>query len=206
MGLWILEQLIKVWNKEEEYNEYEELLTLAKSSEPFLCFIDPDDSSFLNPPIMSAAIINYCKKTDQPIPTHRGEFVRCVLESLALKYRFIIDRINTFIDEPVKVLHIVGGGSKNDLLNQFTADAVGIKVTAGPAEATAIGNIMVQAIANCIIKDIDEARRIIAKSFVLTDYFPREKDLWSAAYLKASKLFNVESEDFQSTLELLKTD
>jgi rhamnulokinase len=138
---------------------------------------------------MPFAIREYCKKTHQPPPETKGDIVRCIFESLALKYCFIIETINTMNIKEIECLHIVGGGSQNEMLNQFTANACGIPVIAGPVEATALGNIMVQAMAKGIIADIKEGREIIANSFPLKTYQPKAHEVWFEQYQKTKSLF-----------------
>ena len=188
-GFWILEQAIKEWKETNENIGYEELLGKAESSSPFKFIIDPDDSSFLNPDSMLLAINNYCKKTKQSVPTSRGEYVRGILESMAFKYKFIFESINKLIDEPIEILYIVGGGSQNNLLNQFTSNALGIPVVVGPIEATAVGNILVQAISKNAIKNIHDGRNIIKNSFSLKKYYPVETEIWEKYYKKVRPLF-----------------
>lgn len=189
MGLWILEQSIKIWEEQGIKKTYNKLFELAIEEKPFISIINPDDQSFLNPPNMLIAIEEYCKNTEQAIPETQGQFVRCILESLALKYKFLIKKINEQIDEPIRVLHIIGGGSQNELLNQFTANALGISVIAGPVEATALGNILMQAIAKGKIKSLSEGRKIIKNSFGLKEYNPIEKENWEHVYKKIEYLF-----------------
>ena len=122
------------------------------------------------------------------LPESHSEILRCVFESLAFKYRFILEQINAMVGNPVEVLHIVGGGSQNHQLNQFTAEATGIPVVAGPVEATAIGNVMVQAITTGLISDLEEARRVISKSFRLQRFEPVHHDLWDSRYRKIQHL------------------
>jgi len=189
MGLWILEQSIKVWEKEGSTKSYAELFNLAEKETPFRSIINPDDQSFLNPPNMLSAIENYCIKTEQVVPKTEGQFVRCILESLALKYKFSIEKINEQIDEPIEILHIIGGGSQNELLNQFTANALGITVAAGPVEATAIGNILMQAIAKNKIKNLAVGRQIVKNSFPIKRYKPMNQNNWQKTYNKIKHIF-----------------
>ncbi len=147
MGLWLIQECKRIWDLNKKEFSYSEIVEMAKMSEPFKCIIDPDDNSFYNPGNMPEAIINYCKKTNQPIPSSYGEFARCIFESLALKYRYTLESLKKLSGREFKTIHIIGGGSQNKLLCQFTADATGLEVVAGPAEGTAIGNIMVQAMA-----------------------------------------------------------
>ncbi len=189
MGLWIFEQTIKSWEKVGYKKDYNQLFKQAAETQPFRSIINPDDITFLNPNDMPAAIKNYCERTNQKVPVSKGEFVRCILESLALKYKFILEKINEQLKEPVKVLHIIGGGSQNEMLNQFTADATGIKVVAGPVEATAIGNILMQAIAKNKIKNLAEGRNIVGNSFRLKIFQPLKTKNWEKVYKSVKILF-----------------
>ena len=189
-GLWLLQRCLSVWKEEKKNYQFEELFNRAKEATPFKCLVDPDDPLFLNPPDMPAAIVEYCKRTEQAFPENVGEFVRCILESLALKYRYLMDTINLLKGEPVETLHIVGGGSLNTMLNQFTANATGIHVIAGPAEATALGNIITQAITKGELNSVKEARELISRSTELKKYFPEEKETWEEKYQEAKVIFN----------------
>ena len=177
-GLWLLQQTRKSFqNKGENYN-YDEFSNMAIESEPFKFFIDPDDPSFLNPPDMVEAIKKYCEKTDQHSPETIVEFARTILEGLAFKYKEVIDNINLMTGRKIEQLHVVGGGSKNEVLNQFTSDACGILVIAGPVEATALGNIIVQAISKGRIESIQKGRELITKSFPVKTYYPHNSERW----------------------------
>ncbi|UCF37346.1 MAG: rhamnulokinase, partial [Acidobacteriota bacterium] len=190
MGLWILERCRLAWSRDGQEYSYSELAQLANEAAPFRSTIDPDDQSFFNPADMPAEIMGYCRRTSQPCPSTIGECVRCILESLALKYRFILDQINSMRGTRIRVLHVVGGGSQNDLLNQFTAEALGIPVLAGPVEATALGNIVVQAISTGRLADLAEARNLIRKSFELRQYAPTAPDQWEEHYQKVRNSFH----------------
>ena len=190
MGLWLLTRCRHAWAEDGEPNDYQSLLDRALKSTPFKCVIDPDDNSFLNPPDMPAAIQAFCRAAGTAIPESKGEFIRAILESLALKYRFILDQINSMRAEPVEELHIVGGGSKNTMLNQFTANACGIPVTAGPVEATALGNILIQAIAKGYLADLAEARNVVRESSELRGYAPADRDLWEEQYQTSKTYFS----------------
>jgi len=189
MGLWILEQSINSWELKGNKKSYEELFNLALEAKPFQVVIDVDDQSFLNPSDMLVAIEEYCKRTNQLVPKTLGQFVRAILESLALKYKFLLEKINKQLKEPIEILHIIGGGSQNELLNQFTANAINIPVIAGPVEATAIGNIIMQAIAKKKIKNLENGRKIIKESFDFKKYLPNDVVMWDKAYNKSMQLF-----------------
>jgi len=189
MGLWLLTRCRHAWAEDGETIDYDSLLDQALKSPPFKCVIDPDDHSFLNPPDMPAAIEAFCSAAGMAVPESKGEFVRTILESLALKYRFILDQINSMRTEPVEELHIVGGGSRNSVLNQFAANACRLPVTAGPVEATALGNILIQAIAKGYLTDLDEARNVVRESSQLREYEPTDRDLWEEQYQTSTAYF-----------------
>jgi rhamnulokinase len=137
---------------------------------------------------MTRAIANYCEHTGQPVPETPGRFVRCCLESLALHYRLVLDELRRVQDRPIDRIHVIGGGSRNALLCQMTADATGLPVLAGPAEATAAGNVMMLARAMGRIQSLEHARRVIADSFPVTEYSPGPPDAWNQAYDRYLKL------------------
>jgi rhamnulokinase len=155
---------------------------LAEEAPRFKAFIDPDWPDFLSPPSMLAAIRRFCLKTKQTVPRTIAELSRCILESLALKYRFTLNEIRRLTDTPIERIHIIGGGSQNRLLCQLTADATGLPVVAGPAEATAIGNIMVQALAFGYVKSLADIRKTIRNSVELKNYEPGGAKEWDTAY------------------------
>lgn len=182
MGLWLLQQSRRQWSREGENYSYGELTQMAEAAPAFSSLIDPDDPDFLNPPSMPGAIASYCRRTGQHVPQTKGEFCRTILESLALKYRWTMERLREATGKKLPVLHMVGGGIQNQLLCQFAANACGVKVVAGPVEATAIGNLMVQAIATGEVEGIDQAREIIASSFPPAQYLPQQREQWEAQY------------------------
>jgi rhamnulokinase len=189
MGLWLLQQTRKSFIQQGKTCEYDELIKLALKSKEFVSILNPDDASFLNPPDMPDAIRAFCRKTRQPVPQTQGEFARCILESLALKYKAVLENITAVTGTSIEQLHVVGGGSKNELLNQFTADACGIPVIAGPVEATAIGNVLVQAIAKKKIESIQSGREIIAHSFPMKTFLPAKTEQWNEVFRKYQSLF-----------------
>ncbi|RPI05526.1 MAG: rhamnulokinase [Ignavibacteriae bacterium] len=189
MGLWLLQQTRKSFQQQGNACEYDELITLALKSKEFVSILNPDDASFLNPPDMPDAIRTFCRNTRQPVPQTPGEFARCILESLALKYKAVLENITAVTGTSIDQLHVVGGGSKNELLNQFTADACGIPVVAGPVEATAIGNVLVQAIAKKKIGSIKSGREIIAHSFPMKTFHPVKTEQWNEVFRKYQSLF-----------------
>ncbi len=180
-GLWLLQQCRKAWSESRPIT-YEDMRAMLTTAPPFKAFIDPDDPSFLNPHDMPAAIQEFCRASGQPVPLNHAEIIRCAVESLALKYRFVFDELRQVAPAPIKKIHIIGGGSRHITLCQFTADAVGLPVVAGPAEATALGNIMGQAMALGFVRSLDETRRIIAASVQPEIYEPRGGGGWDAAY------------------------
>jgi rhamnulokinase len=178
-GLWLLQECRRIWG---DRHSYEELVSLAERAQPFRCFVYPDHPSFLAPGDMPEAIRRFCRETGQDPPEDEGAFTRCILESLALRYRTVFDSIGKLLGRRPARLHVVGGGSKNRLLNQFTADALNVTVLAGPSEATACGNILVQAIADGELKGIEEGRELLRRSMQLVVYEPREPASWQEAY------------------------
>lgn len=183
-GMWLMEQSKLQWGDVS----YSQLICEASESAPFRSFINPDDCLFLNPDNMIVAIQKYCVEHNQKIPESRGQIVRCIFESLAMRYREVLEMLREISVKKINVLHIIGGGSNNEMLNQWTANAIGIPVIAGPSEATAYGNILLQAISSGEIDCIDEGRRIIRKSVGLKEYNPQDCDLWSEAYLKYKEI------------------
>ncbi len=181
MGLWPVQQCRKIWSANKKLS-YDELTHLAASARAFTVIIDPDYQGFLNPPDMPAAIYEYCRKTGQSAPENSADLTRSILEGLALKYRYIFDQLKQLHPNQIERIHIIGGGTQNKLLCQFAADATGIPVVAGPVEATAIGNIMIQAMGLGLVKSHAEIRRIIANSFELEKYEPQDTKKWDEAY------------------------
>ena len=189
-GMWIYERGRKEW-KDAEGLGHAELQSAAMECEPFRSLINPDDPIFANPASMVDAITTYCEKTNQPIPQGYAQTCRCIFDSLALRYRQVFAWLKEFADFDINVLHIIGGGSKNEYLDQFTANSCGVTVLAGPQEGTAIGNIMLQAKAAGIVGDIWEMRRIIADSLELKRFEPQDKEIWDAAYEKYLDIVNL---------------
>lgn len=190
MGMWLLERCRQSWTNQGLPADYNELLKQAMVAQPFQSIINPDDDRFLNPPDMPDAIAGFCRTTEQTIPETTGNFVRCIFESLAFKYRSVIDMINSLRPVSIDVLHIVGGGSQNKVLNQFTTNALGIPVIAGPVEGTAIGNILMQAISVGEIDSLDTGRKIVADSFSLERFEPQNHDQWNKQYERIKSFFN----------------
>ena len=183
-GMWLYERCRKEWPEEVQQLSHPELQGSAMQVEAFRSLINPDDALFANPSSMIEAIRQYCKDTDQYVPETPAEICRCIFDSLALRYKQVFGYLVEMASFPIEVLHIIGGGSLNKYLNQFTANATGVTVLAGPQEGTALGNIMVQAKAVGAVKDIWDMRRIIANSLELVKYEPEDKTVWDAAYKK----------------------
>ncbi len=181
MGLWLVQECRRTWMRGGHDLPYEELTARAQAAFPFAALIDPDDSSFLAPGDMPARLIEFCIRTGQTPPRDEGAMVRCCLESLALKYRWTIDRLESILNTKIKTIYAVGGGTKNSLLCQFTADACGRIVHAGPIEATAVGNIMMQALAYGQVGSIADLRTVVAQSFPVTIYEPHDTAIWVEA-------------------------
>jgi len=188
MGLWLLQSVRRIWMKEGVELSYSEITNLAEESEPFQYFVNPDDDSFLNPPNMESAIKEFCKRTHQKVPKTKGEIIRCILESLAFRYKEVFETLEELLGKHIRILHIVGGGSQNTLLSQFTADALDIPVITGPVEATAMGNIMIQAISRGAIKDLSYGRKIIKNSFEPVVYYPRDHKRWEEEYKRYKEI------------------
>lgn len=183
-GMWLLERCRAAWGE----TSYPELIAEANICEPFRSLVNPDDALFANPADMEQAIKTYCSEHRQPIPQTRGQIVRCVFESLSLRYRQVLDNLRTLSPRPIEALHVIGGGSRNDMLNQWTANAVGIPVVAGPSEATAIGNIMVQALTAGVAKDVASMRQLVNRSIPLKTFYPEDVEVWDTAYLHFKQL------------------
>jgi rhamnulokinase len=178
MGLWMLQGCRNYWCTKGQSAEYRELVELAGREPAFKHLVDPDDECFLRPANMSAAIDDFCRKTNQPTPLSPGAYVRCIMESLALKYRRVLGSLEQLCGKHIEQIRVIGGGSKNRLLNQFTADATGKRVLAGPAEATALGNVAIQILATGGAASLQEVRAIVDRSFPTEVFEPLETDKW----------------------------
>lgn len=183
-GLWLIQESRRQWIREGSEYSYAELEKLALASEPFRCFIDPDAPDFTAPGDLPSRIKAFCERTGQYVPQTVGEVVRCIYESLALKYKFVFSGLKNCTGKEYGHINVVGGGTKDGLLCQMTASACGVPVYAGPIEATVLGNIAIQLMAKGDIKDIAEARRIIAEGENLKTFTPAETEKWNAAYEK----------------------
>lgn len=181
-GMWLLEQCRKEWERAGRTYSYPEIVQMAEQAVPFRCFVNPDDPCFANPESMSEAIANYCKETGQTVPVTDAEFIRCIFESLALRYNEVIQMLIKMAPFPITRLHVIGGGSKNRMLNQFTANAIGMPIVAGPSEATAIGNSMIQARSAGIVSNRWEMRELIAASIQTETFEPQDEATWKKVY------------------------
>ena len=181
MGLWLVQQCKASFERAGRNLDYSTLTALAAEAPAFRSLIDPDDARFLAPDDMSSAIASFCKETGQPVPETDGQFVRCCLESLALKYRRVLGWLEELSGEAVEVVHIVGGGTKNALLNQFAANACGYPVVTGPVEGTALGYVLIQARAMGEIGSLADIRKVVRASSEMDRYEPTDKDQWDAA-------------------------
>lgn len=184
MGLWIYQECKRYWDKAGNTMSYDDLEEAAASAQPFTCFIDPDDDSFYNPGDMPSKVMDYCRAKGQKLPEGKGGIVRCIMESLALKYRMTIEGLEKILGFKLPVIHIVGGGSQNILLSGFTANATGKTTITGPVEATGLGNLICQLMASGEVKNLNEARMIVKNSFPVKYYEPKDKDTWDDAYDK----------------------
>jgi rhamnulokinase len=178
MGLWMLQGCRTSWSSQNRDYSYAQLMELALHEPAFKHLVDPNDQSFFHPASMPEAIDLFCDKTQQPRPSSPGAYVRAVLESLALKVATIIAEIEQLTKRRIEQIRIIGGGAKNELLNQFTAEATGRRVIAGPVEATALGNIAIQMLATAAATSLEEARAMIDRSFPSKVFDPRESDRW----------------------------
>lgn len=183
-GMWLLEQCRKEWENEGVTYSYPEIVALSDSAVGFQSLIDPDHASFANPARMTNAIVEYCQSTNQKAPETHAEFIRTIFDSLALKYNYVLNSLQKVAPFDIGKLHVIGGGSKNKLLNQFTANSIGIPVVAGPGEATAIGNVMMQAKGLGLVNSLDEIRNIVRNSVELETYYPENESDWEKAYQK----------------------
>lgn len=188
MGLWIFQECKREWDQPGTVTGFGELLGEAATAEPFGCLIDPDAEPFGSPGRMTEKIRNFCRETGQKLPGTRGEVVRCIMESLAMKYRMALEGLEEITGHPISVLHVVGGGSQNEMLNQFTANATNKPVLAGPVEATAIGNLAVQLRALGAVRNLSEIRQLVRASVSIREYPPRDRESWDEGYERFKKI------------------
>ncbi|MEG1010276.1 MAG: rhamnulokinase family protein [Ruthenibacterium sp.] len=182
IGLWLIQESRRAWRKKGEEYSYADLERLALAAPALQCFIDPDAPEFAPPGDIPARVQEFCRKTGQQVPQSVGEIMRCIYESLALKYRFAIEQLQTVTGKHFTALHVLGGGTKDGLLCQMSANSTGLPVVAGPIEATALGNIVIQLVALGELADIAAGRALIAATETLKHYAPAETDAWNKAY------------------------
>lgn len=185
-GLWLLQECRRAWAQEGTDYSYDDLARMAAEAAPFKSVLHPD--VFLHPGGMPERIASWCRSHGGSAPETPGEFARTIFESLALRYRQVLESLESVTGRKLKVIHIVGGGSRNRVLNQFVADATGRIVVAGPAEATAAGNVLVQAIGAGVLRDLEEARAVVRRSLPLSLYEPKPSEAWERAYERFLKL------------------
>ena len=182
MGLWLIQECRRTWENDGTSYTYEALMKFAEEAPPFVSIINPDDDSFVLPPRMPQAIADYCRKTGQIAPETPGGIVRCALEGLALRYRWVLERLEELLGHRLDTIHVVGGGSQNTLLCQLTADACDREVVAGPVEATAIGNLLAQMIGLGLIENLAQGREVVRESFETRVFSPRQHQQWDEPY------------------------
>ncbi|MEE9371258.1 MAG: rhamnulokinase family protein, partial [Sedimentisphaerales bacterium] len=190
MGLWIVQECKRQWKNDGDDLSYLQITNMAQEAEPFKAFINSNDNAFFAPCSMPERINMYLADNGQSAIDDKGQIVRVILESLALNYRWVIEKLEEINSSSVDVLHIVGGGIQNELLCQFAANATGKKVVTGPIEATASGNIIMQAIAKGQFRSLAEAREVVANSFELKSYSPQDVQIWDEQYKKIEHVFN----------------
>ena len=187
-GMWLIEQCKKEWEKDGAVS-YNEIVKAAQKATPFQSFINPDSPCFASPLSMTHSIKEYCRQTGQYVPESMGEIARCIYESLAFRYKQVLTNLQKLADFPIETLHIIGGGAQNKMLNGFTANAIGKTVYAGPSEATAIGNLLMQAKAAGLVSDKKEMRQIIRNSVELEVFYPEYSQVWDSNYQKYLAIF-----------------
>lgn len=188
MGLWIIQESKRQWAREGKNYSFSDLEQAAWKAEPFRSFIDPDCEDFATPGNMPKRIREYCKRTGQPVPENEGEIIRCVAQSLAFKFRMVVDAIEDITKEPLSAVHMVGGGIKDTMVCRFTASATGKTVLAGPVEATSTGNALMQLMALGKIGSLTEGRKIVKNSFPIKTYQPEDAESWNQAYEAYKKI------------------
>ena len=189
IGLWFIQECRKDWMKEQKRDiSWDEIVTAAKAEQPLRSLIDPDYGNFFAPGKMVRKIMDYCKKTNQPIPENMVHIARCVYESLALKYRWTMERLDEMKGEHIDFLNIVGGGIQNKMLNQMVADAIGRRVVTGPIEGACIGNLLMQAVALGELGGIDDVREVVRNSVEVEEYEPHRTQEWDDAYGRLNEL------------------
>lgn len=188
MGLWLVQECRRSFERHGQGVDYGTLAQMAQHAAPFRSIVDPDDHAFLAPADMPTALRRWCETTGQPVPDSPGALVRMCLESLALKYRMVLEWLEELSGERVETIHIVGGGAQNELLNQFTADATGRPVVTGPIEATALGNVLMQARTAGDVSSLSEIRDVVRRSFPVKRFEPQDVSVWNQAYVRFVEL------------------
>jgi rhamnulokinase len=195
-ALWLLQECMRDWAGAGKNYSHEDIIRMANQAKPFGPILDSDDLTFFTPGDFPTRIVTYCQRTGQTPPEGEGAIVRCILESLALKYRYTFEQLQEVVDKRLNQLCVIGGGSRNWLLNQFTSEAIGIPLKAGPVEATAIGNIMQQLVALKEMDNLEDCRKVIQASFETDSFESSRSDAWEQAYgrylevIRKSKTFN----------------
>lgn len=188
MGLWLVQECRREWARKGQDYDYTTLTKMAAQAPPFGPIVDTDDHRFLSPGNMPDKIRAYCRETGQRVPESKGEVIRCALESLALRYRWVLEKLEAMMGRPIKVVHIIGGGTRNELLSQLAADAMQRPVITGPVEATSMGNILMQALALGHIGSLEEGREVVRRSAQMRTYEPQDAAPWDEAYARYVKL------------------
>lgn len=181
MGMWLIQECRKIWNTKEKL-DWTDIVKMSQYSQPFAFLIDPDYPGFLNPKNMPEAIQEFCRTTGQLVPVTEAQIARCIYDSLALKYKYTLEQIEEVVGYSIGKIHIIGGGANNEFLCRLTADATGLPVLAGPVEATAIGNILMQAKALGCLNSLEELRQVVASSIDPVQYLPNKSGVWDPAY------------------------
>jgi rhamnulokinase len=181
MGLWLVQQCRRAFAENGKEISYEQLAQMASGAPAFRSLVNPNDDRFLNPPDMPKAIADFCRETNQPVPENEGQFARCVFESLALTYAAVLDGLEELTGTKIDVVHVVGGGSRNTVLNSFTANACGRPVVTGPVEATVLGNLLVQARSHGEIRSLADIRSAVRESSEVAQCDPENTDSWKDA-------------------------
>jgi rhamnulokinase len=188
MGLWLVQECRRTWAHLGEELSYDEITRLASEAKPFLAVMDPDSDVFFHAGDMPEKIQKYCANTNQTVPQTKGQILRVTLEGIALKYRWVLQRLEELTGKHLDPIHMIGGGTKNRLLNQFAADATCRTVVTGPVEATAIGNVLMQAIGLKHLGSLAEAREVVRASFTPEVYEPQKAADWDGAYARLQKV------------------
>jgi rhamnulokinase len=188
IGLWLIQETRREFRRKGKDYSYAQMEALARESRPFACFIDPDAKEFVPTGDIPGRVIEFCKNTGQYVPQTDGEIIRCIYESLAMKYRYALEQIKSCTNDSYEAIHLVGGGTKDSFLCQMTADATDVPVIAGPIEATALGNAAAQFISLGIIKDLEQARDVIRCSFTPKEYVPEQASVWREHYEEFKKI------------------